>query len=153
MTIERLLVAVAACVVFAASVDAMPAAEARTAQAVIAADKAWGAAESRGDTTFVDHLLLPGYQSVGASGTSTPKDKILSSTIAHRGSKTAEADVAAWKAAHPVRSEVRIFGDTAVLTWISTKPDAGDVISSCDVFVYRDGHWHAIYFQHSSASS
>ena len=61
------------------------------------------------------------------------------------------AKVVAWKAAHPLRGDVKIVGDTAVLTWVSTKPSSGEPISSCDIFVYRDGHWHGVYSQHSSA--
>ena len=126
--------------------------EPRTAAAVLAVDDAWGAAEARGDADFVDRLLMPDYRSVGPTGTATPKAAIVEGARSRSGSPMAAATIAEWKAAHPLRGDVALYGDTAVLTWISTKPAAGEPISSCDIFVYRDGHWHAIYSQHSAAS-
>lgn len=129
--------------------------EEKTAAAVLAADDAWGAAEVRGDAAFVDWLLMPDYRSVNPNGTVTPKAKIVDGAKSRSGSKAAEmaVSVAAWKVAHPMRGDVALFGDTAVLTWISIRSDAGEPVSSCDVFVYRAGHWHAIYSQHSTASA
>lgn len=129
--------------------------EEKTAAAVLAADDAWGAAEVRGDATFVDWLLIPDYRSVNPNGTVTAKAKIVAGAKARSGSSKAAdmaVSVAAWKAAHPMRGDVVLFGDTAVLNWISIRPGAGEPVSSCDVFVYRTGHWHAIYSQHSTAS-
>jgi hypothetical protein len=132
---------------------AIPAApDAKTAAAVQASDDAWGAAEEKGDAAFVDWLLLPAYQSVGADGKATAKALIVSHARAHKDPKARAAQVAAWKASHPSRATVTLFGDTAVLTWISTKPGAVGAIYSCDIFVYRDAHWHGIYSQHTSAS-
>lgn len=121
--------------------------------AVLAADHAWGAAEARGDAAFVDRLLMPGYRSVGPAGQTTLKAAIVARARARAGSPTAAATIAAWKAAHPLRGDVAIFGDTAVLTWVSTKAGSGEPVSSCDIFVYRDGHWRAIYSQHSDAAA
>jgi hypothetical protein len=134
-----------------AGAQAAAAAEAKTAAAVRAADDAWGAAEMRGDAAFVDRLLLPAYRSIGPDGKVTTKAAIVEHARARRGATDAVAQVAAWKAAHPVRAEVAITGDTAVLTWVSTKPGSGEPVASCDIFVYRDGRWHAIYSQHTSA--
>jgi len=126
--------------------------EAKSAAAVKAADDAWGEAEANGDYAYVDRLLLPGYQSIGANGKATSKEKIVAGT--HERGRSAEriAQIAEWKAAHPTRPEITIFGDTAVLTWVSAAPEkAGSVLSS-DIFVYRKGHWRAVYSQHSTAS-
>lgn len=127
------------------------AADARTPDAVKAVDDAWGKAEERGNVAYVDWLLLPGYRSVGRAGEITTRDAILSHTRLNAGSSERAAKIEAWMAAHPIRSEVSIFGDTAVLTWVSMKPGAPLPVSSVDVFVYRDGHWRAVYSQHTDA--
>lgn len=134
----------------AAPACAMPtdATEPHTAAAVEAADQAWGDAESNGDQAYVNWLLLPSYQSVGEAGTSASKDRIVAGASAAR-SADRKAKVDAWKAAHPEKPVVTIIGDTAVLAWTSTKPDAA--VMSCDIFVYQDGHWHAAYSQHTTA--
>lgn len=129
------------------------AAEARTPAAVRAADDAWGAAEVRGDAAFVERLLLPDYRSIGPAGLVTTKETIVEHTRARGASAAMAAEVAAWKATHPTRADVVIVGDTAVLTWVSTRPEAGEPVSSCDVFVYHDGRWRALYSQHSGASA
>jgi hypothetical protein len=123
-------------------------AEPHTAAAVEAADQAWGDAESNGDKAYVDWLLLPGYQSVGEAGKSADKAMIVGSvSAAHSAERKAKVD--AWKATHSEKPVVTIVGDTAVLAWTSTKPDAA--VMSCDVFAYKDGHWHAVYSQHTTA--
>lgn len=127
-------------------------AEPKTAAAVLAADDAWGDAEGRGDAAFVDALLMPDYRSVGASGKSTLKAAIVAGARARAGSPMAAEAIAAWKAEHPLRGDVVLNGDTAVLTWVSLKPSAGQPISSSDIFVYRGGRWHPIYSQHTGVS-
>jgi hypothetical protein len=131
---------------------ASPAIEPRTAAAVQAADDAWGAAEGRGDAAFVDELLLPGYVSVGPAGKVTTKAAIVDGARKRGPSATMAAQIAAWKAAHPSRAEVTIVGDTAILRRLLTKPGLGEPVSSSDTFVYRGGHWRAIYSQHTTAS-
>ncbi len=126
--------------------------QAKTADAVLAADDAWLKAEIAGDTAFLDKLLLPEYRSVGANGKVSDKSMILAHARKAGGSPELAAQVASWKAAHPIRGEVSLFGDTAVLRWVLIKPESNDPVSSSDVFVYRDGQWHAIYSQHTSAS-
>lgn len=124
--------------------------EPRNSAAVVAADEAWGDAETRGDYAFVDWLLMPGYQSVSPSGHATAKAAIVAGAKrSHDDPAASTAKAVAWKAAHPVRAEVAIHGDSAVLTWVSVKPGSEGLVSSCDVFVYRDGHWHPVYSQHS----
>ena len=126
--------------------------EARTASAVQAADDAWGAAEAQGKAAFVDQLLAPGYRSIGPDGKTTDKAAIVAHARAFGKSPERAAKVAAWKAAHPSRAVVTLFGDTAVLNWVSTKAGEEQRIYSCDIFVYRGGHWRAIYSQHTDDS-
>lgn len=121
----------------------------RTVEAVVAADRAWGAAEARGDAGFVDRLLLAGYRSVDPNGKATSKADILATTRAKGGTPARAAEIAAWRRDHPTRPDVTLFGDTAVLTWVSTGANDAQKIRSSDVFVYRAGSWHAIYSQHS----
>jgi len=135
-----------------AAIPTMP--DPKTAAAVEAADQAWSGAEQKGDAEFVAWLLLPEYRSVGPAGTFATRGAI----VAHAKAQTPENEaksasmVAKWKSDHPSRADVRLFGDTAVLTWTSTRPEAKSGVYSCDIFTYRDGHWHAVYSQHTSAS-
>lgn len=131
---------------------ALAADEPRSAAAVIAADDQWLQAEIRGDADFLDALLLPGYRSIGAKGEISDKRHLVDGAR-RRGASPAMAEtVRAWKAAHPTHADVQIIGDTAVLTWVLDKSDGSAPVSSCDIFVYRDGRWRAIYSQHSLAS-
>lgn len=124
---------------------------AHTEQAVIAADKSWGAAEQAGDSQFVEDLLLDGYRSIGSSGKVTTKSQIVDGAK-KRGKSAAYAKmVTDWKSAHPSTASVTIFGDTAVLTWVPTNAGAPIPVNSSDIFVYRDGRWRAIFSQHSTA--
>jgi hypothetical protein len=127
--------------------------EAKTVEAVLGADERWLNAEMTGDTASLDQLLLPEYRSVSIDGKVTDKAKILDRVRRTGGSPDLAAKIAAWKAAHPLRGEVTIAGDTAVLRWVLVKPEAGDPVSSSDIFVYRDGHWRALYSQHSGAAN
>ena len=123
--------------------------EAHTAAAVIAKDEAWGAAESRGDAPFVDHLLLPGYRSIGSDGTTTTRETITSHTSLRKGDPFYAAKVAEWRKSHPSKAEVLIAGDTAVLTWVAQ--DTTDTrVRSSDIFTYVGGEWRAVYSQHSA---
>ena len=125
--------------------------DARTAAAVLAADNSWGDAEAEGNVAFVAQLLLPGYRSIGADGKATDREAILRSTRRHAASPDYKAKVAAWRLQHPSHGEVALFGDTAILTWVSDAADSRGKVQSCDIFVYRDRHWRAIYSQHIGA--
>jgi hypothetical protein len=127
--------------------------EPHNAAAVIAADDAWLQAEVRGDGDFLDRLLMDGYRSVGNDGKVTGKGDLVGKARARGNSPDMAARVAKWKADHPTRPDVTIAGDTAILTWISTKPGAGEPVSSCDIFVYADGRWRALYSQHTAAAA
>ena len=48
-------------------------------------------------------------------------------------------------------TSVVITGDMAVLTFTLNKPDTPKRVMSSDIFVYREGRWHALYSQHTAA--
>lgn len=143
--------ALAAILAPAGAAEARPAPEPRTAAAVLAADNAWGDAETRGDVAFVDALLADGYRTIGHDGKVRTKADVLAGTRARGGTPQRAAEVAAWRAQHPTKGEVALFGDTAVLTWVTAGTTNPAMVMSCDIFVYRGGRWHAIYSQHSDA--
>jgi uncharacterized protein DUF4440 len=132
-----------------ASGNAKP--EPKTAAAVIAADNGWEKAEETGDVAYVDNLLLPDYRSVSADGSVHDKAAILANTKRNVGSPEHAAKVAQWEAAHPMETAVLIQGDTAIVTFHLKPSGPGESIMSSDIFVYRDGQWHAIYSQHTDA--
>ena len=53
-------------------------------------------------------------------------------------------------AEHPTDMNVVLNGDTAVLTF-SALNDTKKLIHSCDIFIFREGQWRAIYSQHTNA--
>jgi hypothetical protein len=125
----------------------------KTAAAVIAADDGWEKAEESGDVAYVDNLLLPGYRSVSADGSVHDKAAILANTKNNIGSPDHAAKVAKWQAAHPMDTAAVIQGDTAVVTFHLKPLGPEKGIMSSDIFVYRDGQWHAIYSQHTDAGN
>jgi hypothetical protein len=124
-----------------------------SAASVIALDDAWLQAEIRGDGDYLEKVLMSGYRSIGADGKVTSKAEIVDHARARGNSPDMAARVAKWKVEHPTRAAVTITGDTAILTWISSKPGASAAVSSCDIFVYTDGHWRALYSQRSAAAT
>jgi len=131
--------------------DGLNAVEPHTEAAVIADDNGWSKAEESGDTAFIDALLLPEYRSISSDGSTHDKAAILASARKNIGSTQRTAMVEKWNAAHPHVMEVKITGDTAILTFSLDKPTTPKPILSCDVFVYREGRWHALYSQHTEA--
>ncbi len=125
--------------------------QARDAAAVLAVDEAWTDAEIRGDASFVDALLLPEYRSIGANGKITDKAAIVASSLKRGSHSDFGKTVAAYRATHPMRGDVVINGDTAILTWVSLVSGKGEPIASCDTFLYRGKRWRALYSQHSTA--
>jgi hypothetical protein len=125
--------------------------EPKTASAVIAADDGWEKAEESGDVAYVDNLLLPEYRSVGADGIVHNKAAILDNAKRNLDSTEHADKVAKWLAAHPMGSSAVIQGDTAVVTFYLKPLGPEKGIMSSDIFVYRDGQWHAIYSQHTTA--
>lgn len=133
----------------AAAGNAKP--EPKTAAGVIAADNGWEKAEETGDVAYVDNLLLPEYRSVSADGSVHDKALILANTKRNVKSSDHANKVAQWEAAHPMETTAVIRGDTAIVTFHLKPAGPGKGIMSSDIFVYRDGRWHAIYSQHTDA--
>jgi hypothetical protein len=134
-------------------VAAAPAADetAKTAAAVIAVDQHWLDAEVGGDTAWLDRMLLPDYRSVDSKGVAHPKAAIVAHAAKNRGSDVERRKVEAWIKAHPSGKSVVIRGDTAILSFYDPKLGPQQGVRSSDIFVYEDGHWHALYSQHSAA--
>jgi hypothetical protein len=124
----------------------------KTEAAVIAADEGWSKAETMGDVQYIDHLLLPGYRSVNSNGTVHDKEAIIAGARKNHGTaEEAEKSAAQWQLEHPYKTSVIIQGDTAVVTFYLTSLGPTKGIMSCDIFVFVNGGWHAIYSQHSDA--
>jgi hypothetical protein len=123
----------------------------RTEAAVIAADDGWEKAEESGDVAYVDNLLPPDYRSVSADGSVHDKSAILANTKNNIGSPDHAAKVAKWQAAHPMETAAVIQGDTAIVAFHLKPAGPEKGIMSSDIFVYREGEWHAIYSQHTDA--
>ncbi len=136
------------------SIAAMPcrsqaqSAQPHTEAAVIATDQAWSVAEEKGDVGFVDNLLLPEYRSVSPDGSVHDKAAILANT--KRATPERAAMIEKYLKDHPSDMAVVINGDVAVLTF-TPKSNTKKLISSCDIFVFRNSQWHAIYSQHTTA--
>ena len=152
----RFTIAVASlCVVIAATFGASamaraanaPADEAaRTDSAVIAVDDHWLEAEESGDTAWLDAMLMPDYRSISVEGKVLDKPRLLANAQKNRGSDAMRKKVDAWIKTHPTRKSVVMHGDVAILSF--SDPETGRVRSS-DIFVYKDGGWHALYSQHA----
>jgi hypothetical protein len=125
--------------------------EPHTEAAVIADDDAWGKAEGSGDVAYIDALLLPGYRSINVDGSIHDKAAILAGARKHVNSSAFAVASEKWRAAHPSITSVQMVGDTAIVTFALNKQDTQKPIMSCDVFIYQDGHWHALYSQHTKA--
>ncbi|WP_404629509.1 nuclear transport factor 2 family protein [Dyella ginsengisoli] len=120
------------------------------AAAVIATDDHWLQAEVSGDTAYLAQLLLPSYRSVSPDGSVHPRAAILAHAAKNRGSDQARRQVEAWRKTHPSHPSVVIQGDTAVLSFQAGDAATPGVVRSSDIFVYVDGHWRALYSQHSA---
>jgi len=118
--------------------------EPHTAAAVIAVDEAWSKAEDTGDAKYLYALLLPEYRSISSDGSMHDKATIIADAI--RSARTEE-----WLAAHPSVPVVEIHGDVAILTFILQRRLDPKPVMSCDIFLYRGGHWRALYSQHTEA--
>ena len=126
----------------------------KTVAAVKAVDDHWGEAENHGDTTYLNQLLLPGYRSVSPDGSAHSRSQILARAakrIDRAASAKAVADSATYVTAHPSGISVLLQDNTAVLSFYSKALGPEKGVKGSDIFVYVDGHWHAIYSQHSTA--
>jgi hypothetical protein len=127
-------------------------ADARTPEAVKAADAAWLDAEINGDYKFLEWFLLDGYESIDATGSIFSRAALIESRRRRGRSDEFARQVREWREQHPNHAEVKIYKDTAVLTWVADDRSSKTPIYSCDIFNYQNGHWHAIYSQHSTAA-
>jgi hypothetical protein len=125
-------------------------ADARTPEAVKAADAAWLDAEINGDYKFLEWFLLDGYESIGATGSIFSRAALIENRRLRGRSDEFAKQVREWREQHPNHAEVKIYGDTAVLTWVADDPSSKTPVYSCDIFTYQNRHWHAIYSQHST---
>lgn len=154
--LRGLLAAASACSLFVAvNGAAVPAKHAldetaHTAAAVIAVDEHWLRAEEGGDTAWLDAMLLPDFRTIGHDGKVVTKSMLLKSATKNRGSDKMRERVDAWLKTHPSRKSVVMHGDVAVLSFVN--PQTGHIWSS-DIFVYENGHWHALYSQQSASKS
>jgi hypothetical protein len=126
--------------------------EPHTATAVIADDESWSKAEETGDTKYVDALLLPEYRSISSDGSTHGKAAILAHTAKGGNNGEGAAKAEQWRAAHPHRTSVEMNGDVAILSFALNKGVDPEPVMSCDIFVYRDGRWRALYSQHTEAA-
>lgn len=122
---------------------------AKTDAAVMAVDQHWLEAEVSGDTAWLDAMLMPDYRSISAEGKVLDKPTLLAHAEKNRGSGEMRRKVDAWLKSHPVKQSVVMHGDVAILSFAD--PETGSIRSS-DIFIYKDGGWHALYSQHSKTA-
>ena len=122
----------------------------KTQAGVIATDEHWSVAEMTGDTAYLQRMLMPEYRSVDADGMAYSKDRIVAGAAKRSGTPlaTAKAKLAEYRKAHPYGTSVVLQGDMAILSFYNPTRGAQKGVSSSDIFVYAEGHWHAIYSQH-----
>jgi hypothetical protein len=125
--------------------------ESHSAAAVVAADERWSKAEDIGDTDYIDALLLPEYRSISSDGSTHDKATIVAHARKNANTTEGARKAETWQTAHPYLPVVEMNGDVAILTFVLQKGVDPKPVISCDIFVYRDGHWRALYSQHTEA--
>ncbi|MGN6322089.1 MAG: nuclear transport factor 2 family protein [Dyella sp.] len=123
----------------------------RTEAGVIAVDNHWSLAEMTGDSAWLDQMLLPEYRSVGHDGKAHSKAMIVAGAAKRKGTSLdqAEQKFAAYRKEHPYGTAVVVRGDMAVISFYDPTLGPQKGVTSSDVFLYVDGHWHALYSQHT----
>jgi hypothetical protein len=126
-----------------------------TEAGVLAVEQHWSLAELTGDTDWLDQMLLPEYRSVNNDGSAHAKAAILAGAAKRKGTDLVKAkqDFADYQKQHPYGTAVTIQGDTAVITFYDPTLGQQKGVKSSDIFVYVDGHWHAVYSQHTGLKS
>ena len=124
----------------------------RSEAGVMAVDRHWSIAELSGDTAWLDQMLLPEYRSVGNRGNAHSKQAILAEAATRKGTDVAKAQLefTTYQKEHPYGSAVAIHGNTAIVSFYDPALGPQEGVKSSDIFVYVDGHWHAMYSQHTS---
>lgn len=135
---------------FSAHAQASPVDEtAHSKAAVLAVEDHWLRAEGTGDAAWLEQMLLPAYRSVSVDGSVHDRNAIVAHARKNQGSDRGMREIEAYLKAHPSGSTVVIDGDLAIVSFYD--PAVGPKrLRSSDLFLYRDGHWHAIYSQHST---
>jgi len=158
LTVINLRTASAASVLFATlgivvstGAVAQAGSEPHTAAAVIADDEGWSNAEDNGNIDYLNALLLPEYRSISSDGTTHDKAAVIGYALHNSNTAEGAAKAERWRAGHPHLPVVDINGDVAVLTFVLQKGVDPKPVMSCDIFVYREGHWRALYSQHTEA--
>ncbi|HEX5353259.1 MAG TPA: nuclear transport factor 2 family protein [Rhodanobacteraceae bacterium] len=108
-------------------------------------DDHWSLAELRGNTAWLDALLLSDYRSIRADGSVWDKKALLARAAKNRGhgsEKLKQFD--AWLKTHPMDESVIIHGNVAVLLF--SDPQNGRIRGS-NIFIRENGRWHALYSQ------
>ena len=123
----------------------------QTEAGVMATDTHWSLAEMTGETAWLDQMLLPEYRSVGNNGMVHAKEAILAGAAKRKGTSLEQAKLkfAEYQRQHPYGSAVVVHGDTAVISFYDPTLGPQNGVKSSDVFLYVDGHWHALYSQHT----
>lgn len=121
---------------------------------VMAVENHWSIAELSGNTGWLEQMLQPGYRSVNNDGSVHDKQAIIAGAAKRAGTDVTKAQLefANYQKEHPYGSAVLIQGDTAVVSFYDPTLGPQKGIKSADMFVYADGHWHALYSQHTSLS-
>ena len=122
---------------------------ARTKAGVLAVEDHWLRAEGTGDVAWLAQMLLPVYRSVSPDGRVHDRNAIVEGARKNQGSDRAMREIDAYLKAHPADTRVLLEGDLAIVSFYDPPP-APEHLRSSDVFVYRDGGWHAVYSQHSA---
>ncbi|WP_158628839.1 nuclear transport factor 2 family protein [Dyella choica] len=122
-----------------------------TAAAILAVDQHWSIAEMTGDSAWLADMLMPDYRTVNTDGSAHDKQALLSGMAKHKLVTRAEAELklAAYEKDHHIGSTVTIHGDMAIVSFYDTSLGPQKGTTSADVFLYQDGHWHALYSQHT----
>jgi hypothetical protein len=127
----------------------------RTEAGVMAVDNHWSIAELSGDTGWLEQMLLPEYRSVNNDGTAHSKDAIIAGAAKRKGTDLAKAQLtfATYQKEHPYSSAVLMHDNTAIVSFYDPTLGPQKGIKGSDIFVYLDGHWHALYSQHTGLHS
>ncbi|WP_266156892.1 nuclear transport factor 2 family protein [Dyella silvatica] len=123
-----------------------------TEAAVLAVEDHWSLAEASGDTAFLEQMLLPEYRSVNVDGKVHSKADLLASAEKHRGAANPKAVIDAYRKDHPSKTTVVLRDGMAIVSFHNPASNPQWVKSS-DIFLFVDGHWHAVYSQHSQAGN
>ena len=124
--------------------------EAMTEAGVRAVEQHWTRAEGTGDIDFLESMLATDYRSVNADGKAIPKSAIVEHAAKNKGSDKGMRDIDAYIKAHPFGETVAMHQNTAVVTFYDPQLGPQNGVKSSDIFIYVDGHWHAMYSQHSA---